>query len=95
MGQYRPLFGSFRSFLIPTTISIIQIEKNVDGVLGIRTRGRMMEGADDTTELFIVNVILAVKMVLDILVNISVIADIIVPIQHVVQLNFLVVYVLG
>ena len=64
-------------------------------MLGIRTRGRMMEGADDTTELFIVNVILAVKMVLDILVNISVIADIIVPIQHVVQLNFLVVYVLG
>ena len=36
MGQSRPLFNFiFRSFLI--TISI-QIEKSVDGVLGIRTR---------------------------------------------------------
>ena len=52
MGQYRPLFGSFRSFLIPTTISIIQIEKNVDGVLGIRTWGRRMVGVDKTTELW-------------------------------------------
>ena len=39
----------FRSFLI--TISI-QIEKSVDGVLGIRTRGRRMVGADETTELW-------------------------------------------
>ena len=38
MGQSRPLFVDFRPFLI--TISIIQIEKNVDGVLGIRTRSR-------------------------------------------------------
>ena len=34
----------FRSFL--ATISIIQIEKSIDGVLGIRTRGRRMVGTD-------------------------------------------------
>ena len=45
MGQSRPLFVYFRSFL---TISI-QIEKSVDGVLGIRTWGRRMVGADETT----------------------------------------------
>ena len=33
MGQSRPLFVYFPPFLI--TISIIQIEKGVDGVLGI------------------------------------------------------------
>ena len=48
MGQSRPLFVYFCYFL--DTISI-QIEKSVDGVLGIRTRGRRMVGADDTTEL--------------------------------------------
>ena len=52
MGQSRPLFVYFRSFLIPITISIIQIEKSVDGVLGIRTRGRRMVGEDKTTELW-------------------------------------------
>ena len=35
MGQSRPLFVYFRYFLI--TISIIQIEKSIDGVLGIHT----------------------------------------------------------
>ena len=49
MGQSRPLFFYFRPFLI--TISIIQIEKSKDGVLGIRTLGRRMVGADETTEL--------------------------------------------
>ena len=49
MGQSRPLFVYFRHFLI--TISII--EKNIDGVLGIRTRGRRMVGADETTELVV------------------------------------------
>ena len=49
MGQSRPLFVYFRSFLI--TISI-QIEKCVDGVLGIQTRGRRMVDADETTELW-------------------------------------------
>ena len=36
MGQSRPLFVYFRYFL--DTISIIQIEKSIDGVLGIRTQ---------------------------------------------------------
>ena len=49
MGQSRPLFVFFHSFLI--TISI-QIEKSIDGVLGIRTWGHMMVGADETTELW-------------------------------------------
>ena len=48
MGRFRPLFVYFRSFL--TTISMIQIEKSVDGVLGNQTRGRRMVGADETTE---------------------------------------------
>ena len=48
MGQFWPLFVYFRSFL--TTISI-QFEKSIDGVLGIRTRGRRMVGADETMEL--------------------------------------------
>ena len=48
-GQSRPLFVYFRSFLI--TISI-QIEKSVDGVLGIRTLGRKMVDAYETTELW-------------------------------------------
>ena len=39
----------FRSFL--ATISI-QTEKSIDGVLGIRTWGRRMVGADETTELW-------------------------------------------
>ena len=52
MGQSRPLCVYFRSFLIPITISIIQIEKSIDGVLGIRTRGCRMVGEDETTELW-------------------------------------------
>ena len=39
----------FRSFL--ATISI-QTEKSIDGVLGIRTWGHWMVGADETTELW-------------------------------------------
>ena len=49
MGQSRPLFVYFRSFLI--TI-LIQIEKSVDGVLGIQTQGHRMVGAEETTELW-------------------------------------------
>ena len=49
LGQSRPLFVYICSFLI--TISI-QIEKSIDGVLGIRTRGHRMVGADETTELW-------------------------------------------
>ena len=44
------LFLYFRPFLI--TISIIQIEKSIDGVLGIQTRGRQIVGSDETTELW-------------------------------------------
>ena len=43
-------FVYFRPFLI--TISIIQIEKSIDGVHGIWTRGCRMAGADKTTELW-------------------------------------------
>ena len=50
MGQFRPLYDYFRYCL--DTISIIQIEKSRDGVLGIRTLGRRMVGADETTELW-------------------------------------------
>ena len=48
MGQYRPLFRLFLSFSHHKSITNW---KSVDGVLGIRTRGRRMEGADKTTEL--------------------------------------------
>ena len=46
----RPLLAYFRPFLI--TISRIQIEKSVDGMLGIHTLSPMMVGADNTTELW-------------------------------------------
>ena len=49
MGQSRPLFVYFRPFHITNQL---QIDKSIDGVLGIRTRGRRMEGADETTELW-------------------------------------------
>ena len=49
MDQSRLLLFYFCSFLI--TISIIKIEKSVDDVHGIWTRGRRMLGADETTEL--------------------------------------------
>ena len=42
MGQSRHLLDYFRPFLI----SIKQIEKSLDSVLGIQTRGRMMVGSD-------------------------------------------------
>ena len=50
MGRSRPLFVYIYPFLI--TISIIQIEKSIDAVLGIRTWGLGMVGADETTELW-------------------------------------------
>ena len=49
MGQSRPLFDYFRHFL--ATISIIQTEKTIVGVIGIRTCGRRMVGADKAMEL--------------------------------------------
>ena len=56
MGQSRPLFVYFRCFHIPIQMTNIQFEqfklkKSIDGVLGTRTRGGMMEGADESTEL--------------------------------------------
>ena len=50
MGQSRPLLVYFCYFL--DTISILQIEKSLDGVLGIRTQGHRMVGTDETTELW-------------------------------------------
>ena len=50
MGQSRPLFVYFCPFLI--TISIIQIEKSIDGVHGIRTYGCRMVGAVETIKLW-------------------------------------------
>ena len=47
MDQSLPLFVYFLD-----TISIIQSEKSIDGVLGIRTLGRRMVGADKTMELW-------------------------------------------
>ena len=49
MGQSRPLFVYFRSFLV--TIST-QIEKSIDGVFGIQNQGLGMVGTDETTELW-------------------------------------------
>jgi len=50
-----PIPASFFVYFCPflITISIIQIEKSVDGVLWIRTRGCMMVGEDKTTELWL------------------------------------------
>ena len=45
MGQSRPLFVYFRPFLITT--SKIQIERSLDGVLGIWTHGCRMVSADE------------------------------------------------
>ena len=50
MDQSRSLFVYFCHFL--DTISIMQIEKSIDGVLGIWTQGHRMVGADETTELW-------------------------------------------
>ena len=53
MGQSRPLFVYFRYFL--DAISIIQIEKSIDDVLGIRIRGRRMVGKEETTDDFLLS----------------------------------------
>ena len=50
MGQSRRLFVYFHPFLI--IILIMQIEKSIDGVLGIRTPSRRMVGTDNTMELW-------------------------------------------
>ena len=43
MGQSRPFLAYFRPFLFST--SILQIEKSIDGMLGIQTRAGTMEAA--------------------------------------------------
>ena len=48
MGQSRPLFCLFPSFSHHKSITNW---KSIDGVLGIWTWGRRMEGADETSEL--------------------------------------------
>ena len=53
MADSGRFFVYFRPYLIPITISIKRIEKSIDGVLGIRTRGCRMVGADETTELLV------------------------------------------
>ena len=51
--QNGPIPASFCLFLFRlNTISIIQIEKSIYGVLGIRTQGHRMVGADKTMELW-------------------------------------------
>ena len=50
MGQSRPLLVYFRPFLV--TIWKIRIEKSLEGVLGIQTRGHRMVGTYKTTELW-------------------------------------------
>ena len=55
MGQTRPLLVYFRSFSqqkdkYSTNFTIN--DKSIDGVLGSRTQGGMMEGADESTELW-------------------------------------------
>ena len=50
MGQSRPPIVYFRYFL--NTMSMLQFEKSIDGVLGIQTWGCRMVGADETTELW-------------------------------------------
>ena len=55
MGPYRPLFhllSSFSFLNMNYDLNNKNWNKSLDGVLGIRTRGWRMEGADETTELY-------------------------------------------
>ena len=55
---YRNLFlkmgnpGLFFIFVLFSLQFLYKLKKSVDGVLGIRTRGSRMVGADETTELW-------------------------------------------
>ena len=49
MGRSRSFFVYFRPF---HNTNQLQIEKSIDGVLGIRTQGRRMVGSDETMELW-------------------------------------------
>ena len=54
MDQTRPLFVYFRPFFVTMTNTVQQTinGKSIDGVLGIRTRGRSLVDADRSTELW-------------------------------------------
>ena len=52
----------FCPFIITT--SLIQIDKSLNGVLGIRTRSRSMVGADDTMELLRPSIKLIILIIL-------------------------------
>ena len=52
MGQARPLFVYFSFFSNDKYSTNTINEKSIDGVLGIRTRGGRMVGADESTELW-------------------------------------------
>ena len=53
MGQTRPLFCLFSSFSQHNDNIVQNLTiKSVDGVLGTRTRGGRMVGADESTELW-------------------------------------------
>ena len=52
MGQTRPLLVYFCSFLHDKYSTITINDKSFDGVLGTRTRGSRMVGADESTELW-------------------------------------------
>ena len=52
MGQSRPLLVYFCSFLHDKYSTITINDKSFDGVLGTRTRGSRMVGADESTELW-------------------------------------------
>ena len=50
MGLIRPLFVFFSHDKYSTNLTISY--KSIDGVFGTRTRGSMMVGADESTELW-------------------------------------------
>ena len=52
MGQTRPLFDYFRSFRMTNIAQVDYDHKSIDAVLGARTWGNRMVGADESTELW-------------------------------------------
>ena len=52
MGHTRPLFCSFSHCMDKYSTNLTINDKSIDGMLGSRTRGGRMEGADESTELW-------------------------------------------
>ena len=52
MGHTRPLFCSFSHCMDKYSTNLTNNDKSIDGMLGSRTRGGRMEGADESTELW-------------------------------------------